>query len=307
MPADPATPVVLAVFGPTGVGKTALAIALADVLRARGDDPVAVSADALQVYRGLELLTGVATPAQQRRLEHRLVSFVPIDARFSVAEHARLAHAEIDGLLAAGRTPIVVGGTGLYLRAALAELELRPAAPDEVRARWTDALRSEGAPALHAELTRRAPHAAAGVSPNDAHRIVRLLELHELGELEPPATEQPNQLWTEQTRRPTRLLGVTMDRDALYARIDARVDAMVAAGAAEEVRAAHVAGASETARKALGFEQLLAGDVDAMKRRTRNYARRQLTWLRKLPAVELVDLTERTPEDAARELLSSAA
>src|SRR3954470_15965215 len=134
--AMPAPSTVLAVFGPTGVGKTALAIALADILRHGGDDPVAISADALQVYAGLEVLTGVASRAEQARLEHRLVSFVPVDARFSVAEHARLAHAEIDGLLAAGRTPIVVGGTGLYLRAALAELDLRPAAPDEVREKW---------------------------------------------------------------------------------------------------------------------------------------------------------------------------
>ncbi|HWV88362.1 MAG TPA: tRNA (adenosine(37)-N6)-dimethylallyltransferase MiaA [Capillimicrobium sp.] len=297
-------PTVLAVFGPTGVGKTALAIALADRLRAAGDDPVAVSADALQVYAGLEVLTGVATPEEQARLEHRLVSFVPVDARFSVAEHARLAHAEIDALLAADRTPIVVGGTGLYLRAALTELKLRPPAPDEVRARWTEALAREGAPALHAELRRRAPWAAERVAPTDAHRIVRLLELDDLGELEPPGDDGPNQLWTADTRHPTRLLGVTMDREALYARIDARVDAMVAAGAIDEVRAAHAAGASETARKALGFEDLLRGDVDAMKRRTRNYAKRQLTWMRKLAGVELVDLTDRSPEEAAAELLS---
>lgn len=294
-------PIVLAVFGATAVGKTAFAIGLAERLRERGDDPVAVSADALQVYAGLEVLTGVATADEQARLPHRLVSVVPVDARFSVAEHARLAHAEIDALLAEGRTPIVVGGTGLYLRAALADLDLRPAAPDEVRARWTAELERAGAPALHAELRRRAPWAAERVSPNDAHRLVRLLELDDLGELEPP-DERPNQLWTEHTRHPTRLLGLTMEREALYARIDARVDAMIAAGAREEVLAAHAAGASDTARKALGFADLLAGDVEAMKRRTRNYARRQLTWMRKLPGVELVDLTGRTPGQAARQL-----
>jgi tRNA dimethylallyltransferase len=303
----PAPPTVLAVFGPTGVGKTALAIALADRLREQGDRPVAVSADALQVYAGLEILTGVADAAEQARLEHRLVSFVPVDARFSVAEHARLAHAEIDGLLAEGRTPIVVGGTGLYLRAALAELDLRPAAPDDIRERWAQMLQAEGAPALHAELRRRAAWAAESVDPNDAHRLVRLLELSDLGELEPPDDAKPNQLWTEQTRHPTRLLGVTMEREALYARIDARVEAMVAAGAMQEVRDANAAGASETARKALGFADLLAGDIEAMQRRTRNYARRQLTWMRKLPGVELVDLTDRTPEEAAARILSETA
>jgi tRNA dimethylallyltransferase len=133
---------------------------------------------------------------------------------------------------------------------------------------------------------------------------VRLLELDELGELEPPSG--PNQLWTEDTRHPTRLVGLVMDRDALYARIDARVDAMVATGAAREVRAAHAAGASETARKALGFDELLAGDVEAMKRRTRNLVRRQLTWMRKLAGVEVVDVTGRAPEEIAERLFPNA-
>jgi tRNA dimethylallyltransferase len=294
-------PSVLAIFGPTGVGKTALAFAMADRLRASGERPVAVSADALQVYRGLETLTGVPSAAERARLEHRLVSILPVDARFSVGEYAELAHAEIDRLLAQGARPIVVGGTGLYLRAALADLDLKPAPPEEVRARWEAELSRIGAPALHAELARRAPWAAEAIDRNDRTRIVRSLELLELGELEPPAG--PNQLWTAATRHPTRLIGLVMDRAALYERIDARVDAMVAAGAAAEVRAANAAGASETARKALGFDELLAGDLDAMKRRTRNLARRQLTWMRKLAGVEVVDVTGREPGEVATALL----
>jgi tRNA dimethylallyltransferase len=294
---------VLAVFGPTGVGKTALAFALADRLRERGERPVAVSADALQVYQGLETLTGVPTAAEQARLEHRLVSILPVDARFSVGEYAELAHAEIDGLLHAGARPIVVGGTGLYLRAALAELDLRPPPPGELRARLEADLERRGPEALHADLARRAPWAAERIQPRDRSRIVRALELLELGELEPP--QGPSQLWTEDTRHPTRLVGLVMDREALYARIEARVDAMVAAGAVGEVRAAHAAGASETARKALGFAELLAGDVEAMKRRTRNFAKRQLTWMRKLPGVEVIDVTGRAPEDVAEELAAS--
>jgi tRNA dimethylallyltransferase len=295
---------VLAIFGPTGVGKTALAFALADRLRAYGARPVAVSADALQVYRGLELLTGVPEPAEQARLEHRLVSFLPVDARFSAGEYAELAHAEIDGLLAAGALPLVVGGTGLYLRAALTQLALRPPPPDELRARLEAELGRRGPEALHARLARRAPWAAQAIDPRDRSRIVRSLELLELGELEPP--QGPSQLWTAEMRRPTRLIGLVMDREALYAAIDARVDGMIGAGAVEQVRAAHAAGASETARKAVGFDELLSGDVDAMKRRTRNLAKRQLTWMRKLAAVEVVDVTARDPAEVARDLLASA-
>jgi tRNA dimethylallyltransferase len=295
----------IALFGPTGVGKTSVAVALAQLLRAQGEDPVAVSADALQVYAGLELLTGVASAAEQAQLEHRLVSFLPLDATFSAGQYAQLAHAEIDDLLAAGRRPIVVGGTGLYLRAALSQLSLRPPPPEGVRARWMAELERDGAPALHARLRERAEWAAAGIDPNDRQRIVRALELADLGELEPPAGE--SQLWSEELRHPTLLAGLTMERELLYETIDARVDAMLVAGVREQVRRAHAAGASQTARKALGFEQLLAGDVDGMKRRTRNFAKRQLTWMRKLAGVRLVDVSGREPLAVAREILLDSA
>ncbi len=236
------TPVV-AIFGPTGVGKTAVALALGEILKERGEDPVAISADALQVYRGLETLTGVATPEEQARLDHRMVGVVPVTEAFSVGTYMPLAHAEIDAALADGRRPIVVGGTGLYLRAALAELSMRKVDP--------------GA---------------------------------------------QSELWSDATRHPTLLYGLTMDREALYAAIERRVDATVAAGAEAEVRAAVAAGASRTARKALGFEELLHGDVEAMKKRSRNYARRQLTWMRKMAGVHLIDVTGRDAADVAAEV-----
>jgi tRNA dimethylallyltransferase len=298
---DSKRPAVYALFGPTGVGKTAIAIALAQSLRERGEEAVAVSADALQVYAGIETLTGAASPSEQAQLEHRLLSFLPIDATFSVGQYAQLAHAQIDALLAEDRRPIVVGGTGLYLRAALADLDLGPAPSNGARERWTAALEEHGARALHGRLARRAPWAAAEIDPNNGRRIVRALELLDAGELEPP--DGPSQLWSEELRHPTLLAGLTMEREALYTRIDARVEEMVAAGAREEVRRAHAAGASETARKALGFEDLLAGDVETMKRRTRNYARRQLAWMRKLAAVRLIDVTDRPPAAVAAEIL----
>jgi len=292
---------VIAIFGPTGVGKTEVAIALAQRLRELGERPVAVSADALQVYQGLERLTGAATAAERARLEHRLISLIPIDATFSAGHYAELAHAEIDELLAGGHRPLVVGGTGLYLRAALTELSLRPPPPEGARERWLAELERRGPQALHAELARRAPWAAAEIASGDRQRIVRALELLEAGELEPPSGQ--SELWTDTVRHPTLLAGLVMERAALYARIEARVERMVAAGAQDEVRRAAAAGASPTARKALGFEELLIGDIEAMKRRTRNYARRQLTWMRKLAGVEVIDVTDSPPETVAERIV----
>jgi tRNA dimethylallyltransferase len=238
---------VLAIFGPTGVGKTGVAVALAELLRERGEDPVAISCDALQLYEGLETLTGVAGAEERARLEHRLVGFVPVTADFSVGDYMALAHREIDAALATGRRPIVVGGTGLYLRAALADLSLVKAPPEA----------------------------------------------------------EDSELWSPQTRHPTELFGLEMDRALLYARIDARVEAIVAAGAAEEARRADALGPGRTARKALGFDELLAGDVEAMKKRSRNYARRQLTWQRKIPNLHAIDRTDRTDADVAAEIVAA--
>jgi tRNA dimethylallyltransferase len=288
---------VVALFGPTGVGKTGVAEELARLLRERGEDPIAISADALQVYSGLETLTGARDGAGD--LETVLRAEIPVTGTFSAGEYAARAHHEVDAALAAGRRPIVVGGTGLYLRAALTELRLKPPPPPGLRERIEADMAARGPAALHADLAARAPGRAAAVEPTDRSRIVRALELHEMGEL----GEYGDQLWTDEMRVPTRLFGLVMDREALYERIDARVDAMVAAGAADEVRAADAAGASRTARAALGFAELLADDVDAMKRRTRQYARRQLTWMRKLAGVELVDLTGRDARAVAEQIV----
>lgn len=232
---------VLAIFGPTGVGKTGVAIALAELLRERGKDPLAISCDALQVYEGLEVLTGAATAEEQARLEHRLIGFVPVTRMFNVGEYMPLAHAEVDAALEAGRTPIVVGGTGLYLRAALADLSLEKAPPES----------------------------------------------------------EDSELWSPDTRHPTTIFGLDLDRALLYERIDARTEAIVAAGAEQEARRADAAGPSRTARKALGFDELLSGDIEAMKKRSRNYARRQLTWQRKIPNLRTIDRTDLSDSEVA--------
>ena len=207
---------------------------------------MAINCDALQVYKGIDVLTGAATAAEQAALAHELLGIVPITDDFSIHEYMPLAHRAIDRALDEGKTPIVVGGTGLYLRAALADLSLRKV----------------------------------------------------------PAFDEESELWSGETRHPTRIFGLDMDRAKLYARVDARVDAIVAAGGEEEARRADALGPGRTARKALGLNEILAGDLETMKRRSRNYARRQLTWMRKIPNLTTIDRTTLTdPEAAARILM----
>ena len=290
---------VLALFGPTAVGKTGVAIELAEGLRERGEEPLAVNCDSIQVYEGLEILSGAATAAERERLDHCLLGFVAIDGEFSAGRFAQLAHDEIDELLVAGRRPIVVGGTGLYLRATLTELEMRPPVPEEVRVAVEAEMAERGSPALHAELD---PDVAATVHPNDRKRVARFTELARAG-LDPHRSSDG--LWADDLRRPTRLVGIICDPDELDSRIDARVDAMLAAGVEDEVRRAEAAGASRTARAAIGFEEILDGEPEAMKRAQRRFARRQLTWMRKMPGVEVIDRAGRDDSEVAEEILST--
>jgi tRNA dimethylallyltransferase len=238
---------VLAVFGPTGVGKTGVAVELARLLRERGEVPVAINCDALQVYEGLDVLTGAATAEERAVLPHELLGIVPVTEDFSIHEYMPLAHQAIDAALADGKTPIVVGGTGLYLRAALADLSLRKV----------------------------------------------------------PAFDATSELWSAETRHPTRSFGLDMDRAKLYERINARVDAIVAGGGEAEARRADALGPGRTARKALGLNEILAGDLETMKRRSRNYARRQLTWMRKIPNLTTIDRTNLTDAEAAARIGSA--
>lgn len=256
---------------------------------------MAISADSMQVYEGLGALSGAASADEQARLEHRLLAVVPVTQPFSVGEYMPLAHREIDAALAAGRRPIVVGGTGLYLRAALTDLALRPPPDPELRARIQERMELEGPEALRVEVLARAPQAR--IAAGDRNRVIRYLELLEMGETPEPGPD----LWTAQPRHPTLLVGLVMERGELDRRIDTRMEA-IAASAADEVRAAAAAGASHTARKAHGFEELLRGDQEAMKLKARQFARRQLTWMRKLPGVHVIDLTGRDAEDVAREV-----
>jgi tRNA dimethylallyltransferase len=296
VPAAAPAPELVALFGPTGVGKTAVAVELARLIRARGVDPVAVSCDSIQIYRGLELISGAADAAEQAALQHRLLGIADPSEEFSAGRFAELARAEIDGALEAGRPVIVVGGTGLYMRAALAELELRPPADPGMRERVEAEIAERGPAALHAELPE---DVAARVHPNDRKRIARALELIRSG-IDPP--ERSHGLWTAELRRPALLVGLVCDRELLDARIAERVEAMWEAGAPEEARALLAGPLSRTAAAAIGLDAFASRDREAVVREHRRLARRQMTWMRKMPGIELVDAGAGDPAVAAQRI-----
>jgi len=282
----PAPERVLALFGPTTSGKTAVA----GVLRERLGAEV-ISADSAALYAGLPILT--AAPPYPARL----VGVVPLAEDVSVGRYQRLAHAAID----AAAWPLVVGGTGLYFRAALSALAIPP--PGR-RAHWQAEVERLGSEAAHALLAERDPAAAARVHANDRKRLVRALELAEQGRSLAPADDR---LWTEDTRLPTTIVALDVPLEVLDERIEERTRAMASAGAAEEARRAWAGPLSETARKVLGLEQfatLPEGEaVAAVAQATRKLARYQRKWLRRMPRVVTLDGT-RPPEEIADEIVA---
>ncbi len=284
------TDTVLAIFGPTASGKTAVALAVAERIPAE-----LVSADSMQVYRGLPILTNQA-PA-------RLVGIWPLDHEASVAEYQRLALAAIDEVLDAGRTPIVVGGTGLYLRAALADLSLPPAPEPGERERWERLYDEEGPERAHRRLAEIDPEAAAAVHPNDRRRVVRSLELA-------GRARERNHLWAGETRHPTIIFGLDVPKEALERRIDERTRAMFEAGVRAEAEAALVGPISSTAAYAHGLADIAEhpddeAAIEALTARTKRYAAYQRKWMRRIPG--LVSLpADRPPGEVADAILEVA-
>ena len=286
---------VLAIFGPTASGKTAVAEAVAE--RIPGE---IVSADSMQVYRGLPLLTN------QPERPTRLVGIWALDHEASVGEYEELAHAAIDEIVERGKTPILVGGTGLYLRAALAELDLPPAPAPGERNRWEAFYDAEGAEGAHALLAGRDPEAAAAVHPNDRRRVVRALELAASGRSLAP---EQDRLWTSDTRHPTLIFGLELPPEELERRIVARTAAMFEAGVQDEVRQALSHPISQTAGQAMGLEEVATLPADEARawlaQRTRRYAAYQRKWMRRIPG--LVSLkADRPPGEVADEILEVA-
>jgi tRNA dimethylallyltransferase len=299
-------PPVVALFGATALGKSEVALELAGLLAAD-----IVVADSMQVYAGLAIVTNQPGADARSRARYHLVGWASPQEECSVAEYAARAHESVDGLLAAGRRVIVEGGSGLYLRAVLGDLAFG-APPDEERRRALEERWERAPEELRSELARRAPDAAARIDLRNARRVIRALE--SLDD-ERSSGAQTGGLWSAGGRYAHRLVALMPDDDraALRERIDRRVDEMLAAGALEEVAAARAAGPfSRTAAQAIGVRELSAvldgelGEGEAaarMKARTRALARRQLTWLRKLPGAVQVQATGRPPAAVARDVL----
>ncbi len=295
---------VVALFGATALGKSEVALELA---RALGADIVV--ADSMQVYAGLPLVTNQPGPEAQAAATYHLAGWASPQEDHSVAEYSVRAHDVLDRLVREGRSAVVEGGSGLYLRAALGDLTFGGAPREDLRRLLEERWRREP-DALVAELTARAPDVAVRVDTRNMRRVIRALEALDQGE---PAPR--DELWSAGGRYAHRLFALAPedDRAALKARIERRVDEMLAAGALAEVVAARAAGPfSRSAAQAIGVRELCAvldGELTLeaaavrMKARTRALARRQLTWMRKLPAAVLVPVTGRDPADVARDVV----
>ena len=285
---------VLAVFGPTGVGKSAVAEALADALRTD-----VVSADAMQAYRGLPILTNHPV-----RPTH-LVGIWALDHEGSVGEYEVLAHAVVDRLVEAHGTAVVAGGTGLYLRAALADLRLPPPGAPGAREHW-ETLYDRDPDAAYADLARADPAAVAVVHRNDRRRVVRALELAEMGESLAPVEDR---LWAVETRRPTLVAGLDVAPGLLRRQIEERTEAMFDRGVVDEVRRALEGKVSRTAEKALGLRELAELGPEeayaAIVDRTARYAAYQRKWMRRIPGIVIIE-ADRPPEEVAGEILEVA-
>ena len=285
---------VIAIFGPTASGKSAVARLVANAL-----DTDVVSADALQVYRGLPILTNQPVDST------RLVAIRELADSMSVGEYATLAHAAVDELVEQQGAAVVTGGTGLYLRAALAELDIPPAVEPSSRAR-AESLYDDDRHAAHARLAELDPAAAAAVHVNDRRRVVRSLELAQAGSsLVPPS----DKLWNGSMRRPTLVVGLDLPPAVLDERIVLRTDEMIRRGAVVEARTAKESAISRTAAQALGLAELASLPLDEAREvlvtRTRQYASYQRKWMRRIPHLVLLD-ADRRSEEVADDVLDLA-
>jgi tRNA dimethylallyltransferase len=289
----PRKPPLLVIGGPTGVGKTAVAVALARRLPLE-----VISADSRQVYRGMDVATGKPTAAERRAVVHHLIDIVDPDDRYHAARFRLDAEAAIEGVRRRGRLPVVVGGTGLYVRALLRGLDPAPPADPEFRRALAGVAAREGLTALHAQLAAAEPALARRLHPNDEVRVVRALERLRAGSAVGDAQER----WrVAQTPWRVMYVGLSLDRAVLARRLAARAAAMVAAGLLDEVRALLARGYAPglPALQGIGYRQFVqvaGGALDPgqalvlMQRDTTRYAKRQMTWFVREPGIEWIDV-----------------
>jgi tRNA dimethylallyltransferase len=293
------------VVGPTATGKSDLSLDLAEAL-----DGEVVNADAMQLYRGMDIGTAKLPVAERRGIPHHQLDVLAVTEAASVAVYQREARATVEALLAAGRTAVLVGGSGLYVQAVVDELEF-PGTDPEVRGRWETELAAVGAPALHARLAEVDPEAAGAVLPSNGRRIVRALEVIEL-------TGRPFRATLPGQRTPRYdavLLGVDRATAELDDRVARRVDLMLEQGLVEETRGLLEQGLREgrTAARALGYQQVVAaldGEYDLATaaeetvRATRRFVRRQRSWFRRDPRIHWLDGADPELSAVARRLVS---
>jgi tRNA dimethylallyltransferase len=283
-------PLVLVVVGPTGVGKTAAAVHLA----ARVPIEV-IGADSRQVYRGMDVATAKPTRDERQAVRHHLLDIVDPDDRYNAARFCADASAAIAAVRERGRLPVVVGGTGLYVRALLRGLDPAPPADPAFRAELVSVAARSGRAALHARLERDAPDIARRLHPNDSVRIIRALELVRAGASLGEAWRRPA------ARQDVVYVGLTMDRARLRARLDARAEGMMAGGLAAEVRSLLDRGYDRSlpAMQGIGYRDVAAvlageiGEAEALRRMQRDtarYARRQWTWFQREPGIAWIDV-----------------
>ena len=286
-------PPLLIIGGPTGVGKTAAAVALA-----RRVPLEVISADSRQVYRGMDIATGKPTAAERRAVAHHLIDVVDPDDRYHAARFRVEAEAAIDAVRGRGRLPVVVGGTGLYIRALLRGLDPAPPADPEFRRALAGVAAREGRAALHARLAAAEPVLARRLHPNDEVRVVRALERLRAGS--PVGDAQERWRAVEAPWRVT-YVGLRLDRAVLARRLVARAAAMVSAGLLDEVRELLDRGYTPAlpALHGIGyrqFAQVVSGELDGeralalMQRDTTRYARRQMTWFAREPGIDWIDV-----------------
>ena len=279
-------PRIVVLVGPTGAGKTRLALELAE--RAGGE---VVSADSQQVYIGMDIGTGKVSASERARVPHHVLDVVEPDQEMTAARFVELADRAIADIAARGKAVIICGGTGLYVRALLLGLFSGPPASPEIRAELAELARARGARALHAELQRVDPAAAAKIEPNDEKRTIRALEVFRLTGEPMSAHQARHDHRALPLRYPARLVGLAPEREVLYRAIDARVDQMIEAGLEAEVARLRERGFVPPLRsqQAIGYAELhdaMTGRVareravELIKRNSRHYARRQLSWYR---------------------------